>query len=333
MRPCARTLIYGAWPNDCCAADIPVDISVIIPAFNRLWCLPRAVESCKNTRCRTEIIVVDDGSTDGTWDWLQKQSGVVAVRQPNQGQTWAVNHGIRHAKGRYFRFLDSDDYLAPGTIDRQFERAQATGAQVVYGRVDDYNEATHAVREYPDTPEWDDFTAVMLGEGYGSHFLGMQFARELVENAPRRPEFALREDRMFLLEIALQHPTVAAIPGCAGYWVHHEGQMHTGYRGLPITLAAAQMIGIYRRTLGRLAERGELTPRRIRAAVPVIWTAAHALARTHLEEAAAAAAWCRELQPDFVPQEAGGTRLLYGILGYRATQRLFRLRRAVLRRG
>ena len=307
-----------------------MDVSVIIPSFNRLWCLPRAVDSCRKTRCAVEIIVVDDGSTDGTWEWLQQQPDVRAVRQPNQGQTWAINHGVRHATGRYLRFLDSDDFLTPGTIDLQFERAMATGAQVVYGRVDGYDEATRTIRPYPDTPQWDDFIAVMLGEGYGSHFLGMQFDRELLPLAPRRPEFALREDRMFLLEVALQHPTVAATPGCAGYWVHHEGQMHTGYRGLRVTLAAAQMLALYRRTITQLDNRGELTPRRIRAAATVIWSAAHALAQTHPRDAAEAVAWLVQLYPGFEPADSFAVRFCYRHLGYRNLQRLLHLRRVLL---
>jgi glycosyltransferase involved in cell wall biosynthesis len=311
-----------------------MDVSVIIPAYNRLWALPRAVNSCRGTRCQTEIIVMDDGSTDGTWNWLQQQPDLVSLRQANQGQTWAVNNAFGRAKGRYIRFLDSDDFLSPGAIDRQFDRAQSSGAQVVHGRVDDYIHETGAIHENPDTPEWDDFMAVMLGEGYGSHYLGMLFARELFDQVPpRRPDFSLRDDRMFLHEVALLNPRTAATAGCTGYWVKHSTQMHTGYRGMHITLAAAQMIAIYRRTLGRLAERGELTPRRISAAVPVIWNAAHGLARTHLEDAAAAAAWCYELQPDFVPPESTSTRWLYRVAGYRATQRLFRLRRALAGRG
>ena len=308
-----------------------MDVSVIIPTYNRLWALPRAVASCRDTRCATEIIVMDDGSTDGTWDWLQQQPGIVALRQENQGQTWAVNTAFRSARGRYIRFLDSDDFLVPGAIDRQFDCAVSTGAQVVYGRVDDYDQETGNVRAHPDTPAWDDFIAVMLGEGYGSHYLGMLFARELFDTVPpRRPDFSLRDDRLFLHEIALLHPRIAPTAGCVGYWVHHGTQMHTGYRGLQITLAAAQMIAIYRRTLSRLAARGELTPRRISAATPVIWSAAHALARTHLAEAAEAAAWCAELQSGFVPPETAPVRAALRLLGYRNVQRLLRLRRALL---
>ncbi|MFT3867256.1 MAG: glycosyltransferase family 2 protein [Nibricoccus sp.] len=310
------------------------DVSVIIPTYNRLWSLPRAVDSCRGTRCSTQIIVIDDGSTDGTWEWLQSQPDLIALRQDNQGQTWAVNNAFRSAQGRYIRFLDSDDFLSPGTIDLQFERAQETGAQLVYGRVDDFYQDSGRISQNPETPEWDDFIAVVLGEGYGSHYLGMLFARELFATVPpRRPDFALRDDRLFLHEIALLHPRIAATPGCAGYWVKHTAQMHTNYQGLQITLAAAQMLGIYRRTLNVLAKRGELTPRRVRAAVPIIWQAAHALAHTHLSDAAEAAAWCAQLQPGFVPPDSGPVRLCFRLLGYRMTHRILRLRRWILRRS
>jgi glycosyltransferase involved in cell wall biosynthesis len=319
--------------------DIPTrpdasDVSVIIPTFNRLWCLPRAVASCRGSRCRTQIIVCDDGSTDGTWEWLQSQPDVTALRQPNQGQTWAINHASREATGRYVRFLDSDDYLTPGTIDRQFDTAVASGADVVYSRVDLRDEAGGAIEVQPDPPLWDDFTAVMLGEGYGSHFLGMLFRRAFVAGIPRRPEFALREDRAFLLEVALQQPRIAVAEGCAGYWTRHAGQMHTGYHGLQTTVAAWQMWKLYERALVPLEAAGTLTPRRARAASGVLWHAAHALARTHLSDAEALVRRIRQIDPAFEPSDPSRViRTLYRTLGYRGTQSVLRLRRWLLRRG
>lgn len=306
------------------------DVSVIISAYNRLWCLPRAIDSCRGTRCRTQIIVVDDGSTDGTWEWLQQQTDVQAVRQPNQGQPWAINHGSHHVRGTYVRFLDSDDYLTQGTIDLQFDAAISTKADVVYGRVDLLELETGAIESYPDTPLWDDFMSVMLGEGYGSHFLGMLFRTEFVTDIPRRPEFALREDRMFLLEVALREPRIAPVPGCVGYWTKHAQQMHTTYRGLQHTVAAWQMWKIYERTLNRLDATGKLTPRRARAAASVLWPTAHEIARTHLSEGVSLAKRVYELDPAFLPPETKCVRRLYTVLGYAMTQRLFRLRRILL---
>jgi glycosyltransferase involved in cell wall biosynthesis len=312
--------------------DANVDVSVIIPTFNRLNILPRAVESCRGTRCHTQIIVVDDGSTDGTWEWLQNQQDILALRQSNQGQTWATNLGQRHAVGTYLRFLDSDDYLSPGMIDRQFEAAVAAGADIVYSRVDRYEEETKLFEVNPEPPMWDDFIAVMLGETYGSHFLGMLFRTAFVSDIPRRPEFALREDRMFLLEAALRHPSIVPVGGCAGYWVKHKQQMHTSYRGLQATAAAWQMWKLYERTLSRLEAAGELTPRRARAATHVLWTTAHEIARSHLPEAEMIVRRVYQLHPSFVPPDGRLLRRLYKLCGYAATQRLLRLRRAVIRR-
>ncbi|MFT3782018.1 MAG: glycosyltransferase family 2 protein [Nibricoccus sp.] len=311
---------------------MPPDVSIVIPTFNRLWCLPRAVESCRRTECHTQIIVCDDGSTDGTWEWLQSQPDITAVRQGNQGQTWAINRGAREALGQYIRFLDSDDYLLPGALDRQWEAAVATGADVVYSRVDIRDEASGAITEFSDPGPWDDFLAVMLGEGYGSHFLGMMFKRDFVADIPRRPEFALREDRAFLLEVALRRPKVIPVAGCAGYWTKHSSQMHTGYHGLQTTIAAWQMWRLYDRTICALEREKELTPRRARAASQVLWPTAHAIAHTHLGDAIRLVERIRQIDPTFSPlMESRPARLAYSIFGYRGTQILFRLRRFLLR--
>src|SRR3569833_3033779 len=177
-----------------------IDVSVVIPAYNRLWCLPKAIESCRDTRCRTEIIVVDDGSTDGNWEWLQKQTDIVCMRQANEGQESADNRASAIARGTYRRFLDSEDFLCAGYIERQFESAVANDADLVYSRVDDYFYPSGRIVEHSDPPLWDDFIAVQLGEGYGSHYLGMLFHHRLIDQTPRRPEIAMRDDRMLQLE-------------------------------------------------------------------------------------------------------------------------------------
>lgn len=89
-------------------------ISIIIQTYNRLWCLPRAVHSCRQSAISSEIIVVDDGSADETWDWLQAQPDVTAIKQTNWGKDHAVNRGFDMARGEFVRFLDSDDLVVPG---------------------------------------------------------------------------------------------------------------------------------------------------------------------------------------------------------------------------
>ncbi|WP_142124358.1 glycosyltransferase [Pseudoxanthomonas sp. 3HH-4] len=93
-----------------------IEVSVIIPTYNRRDLLPRAIDSVlAQTRRVDEIIVVDDGSTDGTADMLQARYGerVKHVWQSNAGVSAARNHGLRLARGRYLALLDSDDEWLP----------------------------------------------------------------------------------------------------------------------------------------------------------------------------------------------------------------------------
>ena len=90
-------------------------VSVIIPTYNRAYCIERAVNSAlSQTYHDYEIIVIDDGSTDTTRDILKKYDHrITHIYQPNRGISNARNHGIRLSKGKYIAFLDSDDTWIP----------------------------------------------------------------------------------------------------------------------------------------------------------------------------------------------------------------------------
>jgi len=307
-----------------------MDVSVIIPTFNRLWCLPRAIESCRNTTCKTEIIVIDDGSTDGTWEWLNQQPDIKVFRQKNHGQTYAINNGTAHATGKYIRFLDSDDFLVDDIIDKQFQAAEAKQADLIYSRVDVYDQTGKEIIESPALEAWNDFLEVQLGNSYGSHFLGMLFKTEWVKQVPRRPDFAFREDRMFLLEYGLLEPQIVMVEGCAGYWVKHIEQMQANYRGWKSQVTNWQHLNIYKKILAELANAGKLTQSRKNAACNVLWPLAHWIAKDHLNEALLVVDWIYELNPEFVPPEKGMLGLLYKRLGFAASEKLLRFRRKLL---
>lgn len=97
------------------------NVSVIIPTYNRSQWVSLAVESVlAQTFQDYELIVVDDGSTDGTGETLSAFGNQLHyVWQENQGESVARNHGITLAQGRYIAFLDSDDLWAPEKLDKQ----------------------------------------------------------------------------------------------------------------------------------------------------------------------------------------------------------------------
>lgn len=94
-------------------------VSVIIPTFNRRAFIGRALASVRRqTRRPFEIIVVDDGSTDGTGEWLgQAWSSVTYVWQDNAGPAVARNRGLKAAGGELIAFLDSDDFWPEDRLD------------------------------------------------------------------------------------------------------------------------------------------------------------------------------------------------------------------------
>lgn len=98
-----------------------ITISVIIPSFNRRNLLPRALDSVlQQTRPADEIIVVDDGSTDGTAAMLaSRYPQVTLLQQNNGGVSKARNRGIHHASGDWIALLDSDDTWLPQKLQQQ----------------------------------------------------------------------------------------------------------------------------------------------------------------------------------------------------------------------
>jgi glycosyltransferase involved in cell wall biosynthesis len=97
-------------------------ISVIIPTFNRLGLLKETVESVRRQTFRDfEIIVINDGSTDGTTQWLDTQTDIRSVHQINQGIAASRNNGAATARGSWLAFLDHDDTWAPEKLSIQAE--------------------------------------------------------------------------------------------------------------------------------------------------------------------------------------------------------------------
>jgi glycosyltransferase involved in cell wall biosynthesis len=112
-----------AMPNEAALPD-EAEVSIIMPAYNRVGLIGQALASLQNQRgVVADIIVVDDGSTDGT-DRLVEAIGEVdprvrLIHQDHRGVAAARNTGLRAARGAYVTFLDSDDVAAPNRLARQ----------------------------------------------------------------------------------------------------------------------------------------------------------------------------------------------------------------------
>ena len=109
--------------------NLPSNVSVVIPTFNRGHTLNRAIDSVLGqTLLPSEIIVIDDGSTDGTEELISKEySSVSYIKTDNRGVSAARNLGMKAAKSDWFAFLDSDDQWLPHKLEKQFECMSCSG--------------------------------------------------------------------------------------------------------------------------------------------------------------------------------------------------------------
>ena len=114
-----------------------VSISVIVPVYNKKEYLKRSIDSILAQDIRNmEVILVDDASTDGSYELCNQLYGerpnVRILRQAqNGGAGLARNTGIHAAQGRYMTFVDADDILLPGYLQRLYETALLYHADVV----------------------------------------------------------------------------------------------------------------------------------------------------------------------------------------------------------
>lgn len=124
----------------------PMQLSIIIPVYNVAKFLPKCLDSVlSKVEDDWEVIVVDDGSTDDSPDVIREYAAkyrcIKTARRPNGGLSAARNTGTALATGKWIYFLDSDDYIEPGSLQQMVAFAEANGCDIVQGGL---------VYEYPD---------------------------------------------------------------------------------------------------------------------------------------------------------------------------------------
>jgi glycosyltransferase involved in cell wall biosynthesis len=113
-------------------------ISIILPAFNAITYLPQAVESILAQTYRNfELLVIDDGSTDGTAAYLRSVTDprlVVVTNETNIGITESLNKAVDLASGDYIARMDADDLAMPHRLERQVQFLEANEYDLVSAR-------------------------------------------------------------------------------------------------------------------------------------------------------------------------------------------------------
>jgi glycosyltransferase involved in cell wall biosynthesis len=122
-------------------------ITVIIPSYNYERYISQCVESVLNQDYpNIEIIVVDDGSTDGSVTLLEAMNAEIKiVQQSNHGVSSARNHGLLLARGEFVALLDADDYWAPEKLSKQIDLLLMRNVDLVYSGVNLFSSSSSMI--------------------------------------------------------------------------------------------------------------------------------------------------------------------------------------------
>ena len=137
-------------------------VSVIVPAYNVEKYIGTALRSLVDQTYRNiEIIVIDDGSSDGTAaiidELSQKEDRIIAIHKENGGVSEARNYGLDRADGEYVFFLDGDDIAEPDAIENLVKAIEKSGAELIGCQYSRWDENGQRLEDY----DFKDFNLVL----------------------------------------------------------------------------------------------------------------------------------------------------------------------------
>jgi glycosyltransferase involved in cell wall biosynthesis len=213
-------------------------VSIIIPTYNVKSMVGDTIESAlQQTYKRTEVIVVDDGSTDGSYAVAKQfeKRGVGVFRQSNAGAAIARNTGLAQAKGGYIQFLDAGDLLSSDKIERQIEALKGHRTKLAvcnyfqFGNREDlknpvYPDQSHFIYS-SDQPR--DFLINLWGGTGSSNFIQTNswlVPKTLIDKAGAwRPYRCPDDDGEFFARMILASEGIVYVPGVYNYYRMTDG--------------------------------------------------------------------------------------------------------------
>jgi len=200
-------------------------VSIIITTFNHGQYIEKAIKSAlAQSYTNTEIIIVDDGSTDNTEQIVKSFSGIVYFHQKNGGLSNARNTGIRICKGEYIVFLDADDWLFPEAVRSNVALISINPTVgFVGGRHYRLHTSENLIYLSPSIPTDKDYYQLFLAMGnFVQMHAAVMFKRKILLQYFYNESLRTCEDYDIYLRISRRHPILFHDEIIAAYRIHNS---------------------------------------------------------------------------------------------------------------
>lgn len=292
------------------------DVSIIIPVYKRPGFVNEAIESCGyvDQRLNKEVIVIDDGTPESLESAVRRPGIIFRRLDVNSGSSTARNAGIDMARGRYIKFLDSDDVLVADSLVEEVRLADKTRADIVvsgWRNVRLCEDGSHHITAVNQAPYFQSIVDDVLA-GRAVPTSSALYRRKTIHSVAWDAELSKLNDWDFFIQAALCSSSIATRVGFSYDWRDHAGPRITTDGSMLSN--AIEFYQILEKLVAHLESRNELTVERRKRAAQYLYKELRCLYRFDRSRAMKVLARILELDPYFAPLDEERSRI-FRVLG------------------
>ena len=288
------------------------EVSVVIPTYNRRAMVERAIESCfkGNEEVDVEVIVVDDGSTDGTQEYLKNidDERVRPIFQEHQGAQVARNAGQEAARGKAIKHLDDDDYLLPGKLLGEVRTLRESGTDVCFAHFYKWDLAADKRWLFENSGSEDpgaDFYVNLMSKSIDRLQLGLLFRRQAIQDLRWDESLSYLQDVNFMMRAASRGLNCTKFDSPVAMHCIHEGDRISDVReAAGATRVISTKCRWYDQAYRDLKKEKEVELIHRKATASGLWREAHKLAPYNWNEAHRWFQRALDLYPELLPRRS-----------------------------
>jgi glycosyltransferase involved in cell wall biosynthesis len=304
-------------------------ISVIIPAFNAAKTIQSTIQSSQqqcNRLFDTEVIIVNDGSTDETAEILKNyQHTCHIIHKTNAGASAARQTGFEHSRGEFIQYLDSDDLLMSGKLETQIQALITHQADIAYGDFEKFTEKNGEIMiEERIEGKIKGEPAVEIFKSFWRPPAATLYSRSIVEKIYWSKTLPVIQDARYLLDAVFMGGKLVYTPGIqARYRIR---QKHSLSQRCNLAFVkdcfvnASEVYLLWKKDLDNNFEKKA-------ALIEVLRFCIHELSILDQQLFKQAVDLLLKIAPNYVPAKSLSLKLTSQVLGYRTAEKLAGLKR------
>lgn len=307
-------------------------VSIIIPVYNAAQTIVATLTSAlqqKSNLFETEIIIIDDGSTDETTEILKNyEHNCLIITQTNAGASAARQTGLEVSKGTYIQYLDSDDLLIDGKIELQLKALTAKNADIAYGDFEKFSEKNNQIIiEETSSGSINGDPEITIFKNFWRPPAAILYSRNITEKIYWSKTLPVIQDARYLFDAVFMGGKLIYTPGVVARYRINQSQSLSQRSNLAFVkdcfLNTSEVYTIWKTHLETQPEKILALIESLRYCITEFSVSDHQLFNQAID-------LLLKISPGYVPHKSLSIKLLSLIFGYRNAEKLASVKRKLV---